>query len=124
LPLAEALYQLDAGDRVCRMTELLEAKHHCDTLLDAPMVLLNQVIQVLRARLPTAVGMLRQIATVSKQAKCRRYLLRSGLFNARWRRRSDHICGGEYLLNSLDASVHSLVKLAAFDLSGAHPSAR
>jgi hypothetical protein len=40
--------QLDAGDRDRRITELLEAKHHSDTLFDAPVALLNQVIQVFR----------------------------------------------------------------------------
>src|SRR5262245_55820085 len=33
------------------MTELLEAKHHSDTLLDTSMILLNQVIQVFRRAL-------------------------------------------------------------------------
>jgi hypothetical protein len=51
LPLADAVHQLDTGDRDRRMTELLEAEHHSDTLLDAPMVLLNQIIQVLRRSL-------------------------------------------------------------------------
>ena len=45
------MHQLDPGDRDRRMTELLEAEHHSDTLLDAPMVLLNQVIQVFRRAL-------------------------------------------------------------------------
>ena len=42
------MHQLDAGDRDRRITELLEAKHHSDTLFDAPVVLLNQVIKVFR----------------------------------------------------------------------------
>jgi len=42
--------------------KLLEAEHHSDALLDAPMVLLNQVIQVfrralLRVRRQQAVGL-------------------------------------------------------------------
>jgi hypothetical protein len=43
------VHQLDAGDRDRRITELLETKHHSDALLDAPMVLFNQVF--LRAQL-------------------------------------------------------------------------
>ena len=43
------MHQLDAGDRDRRITELLEAKHHSDALLYAPMVLLNQVVQMLWA---------------------------------------------------------------------------
>jgi hypothetical protein len=45
------VHQLDASDRDRRITELLEAKHHSDTLFDAPVVLLNQVIQVFRRAL-------------------------------------------------------------------------
>jgi hypothetical protein len=48
LLLADAVHQLDPGDRDRGMTELLEAEHHCDTLLAAAMVLLNQVIEVLQ----------------------------------------------------------------------------
>src|SRR6266851_4269383 len=48
LSLADAMHQLDAGDRDRRIPEPLEAEHHRDALLHAPMVLLNQVVQVLR----------------------------------------------------------------------------
>ena len=48
LPLADAVHQLDAGDRDRHIVEPLETKHHSDALLDAPMVLLNQVVQVFR----------------------------------------------------------------------------
>jgi len=48
LPLADTVHQLDAGDRSHRIPELLEAKHHSDALLHAPMVLLNQVVQIFR----------------------------------------------------------------------------
>jgi hypothetical protein len=48
LPLADTVHQLDAGDRDHRITELLEAEHHSEALLHAPMVLLNQVVQVFR----------------------------------------------------------------------------
>src|SRR5260370_19404267 len=48
LSLADAMHQLDAGNRGRRILEVLEACHHSDALLDAPMVLLNQVVQVLR----------------------------------------------------------------------------
>jgi hypothetical protein len=51
LPLADAVHQLNVGDRTHCMTELPEAKHHCDALLNAPMVLPNQVIQVFRRTL-------------------------------------------------------------------------
>jgi hypothetical protein len=37
---------MPASDR--RVMKLLEAEHHSDALLDTPMVLLNQVIQVFR----------------------------------------------------------------------------
>ena len=43
------MHQLDAGDRDRRIMEPLEAKHHSDPLLDAPMVLLDQVVQMLWA---------------------------------------------------------------------------
>jgi hypothetical protein len=42
------MHQLDAGDCDRRVMKLPEAEHHSDALLDAPMVLLNQVIQVFR----------------------------------------------------------------------------
>jgi len=48
LPLPDAVQQLDAGDRDCRICEPLKAEHHRDALLHAPMVLLYQGIQVFR----------------------------------------------------------------------------
>src|SRR6266481_798880 len=48
LSLVDAMHQLDAGDRDRRIPEPLEAEHHRDAPLHAPMVLLNQVVQVLR----------------------------------------------------------------------------
>jgi hypothetical protein len=56
LPLADAVHQLDTGDRDRRVTELLEAEHPSDTLLDTPMVLLNQIIQVFRRALLVFAG--------------------------------------------------------------------
>src|SRR5258708_24237649 len=47
LSLADAMHQLDAGDRDRRIPEPLEAEHHSNALLHAPLVLLNQVVQVL-----------------------------------------------------------------------------
>ena len=40
------MHQLNARDGDCRVLETLEAEHHGDALLDAPMVLLNQIVQV------------------------------------------------------------------------------
>jgi len=48
LSLPNAVQQLDAGDRDRRICSPLEAEHHRDALLHAPMVLLDQVIQVFR----------------------------------------------------------------------------
>ena len=48
LSLADAMHQLDAGDRDRRISESLEAWNHSNALLHAPMVLLNQVVQLLR----------------------------------------------------------------------------
>jgi hypothetical protein len=48
LALANAVHQFIAGERDRCVPEALEAQHHSDTLLRAPMVLLNQVVQVLR----------------------------------------------------------------------------
>jgi transposase-like protein len=48
LSLADPMHQLDAGDRERRILEPLEAEHHSNALLHAPMVLLNQVVQVFR----------------------------------------------------------------------------
>ena len=45
---ANAVHQFNASDRDRRVPEALEAQHHSDTLLLVPMVLLNQVVQVLR----------------------------------------------------------------------------
>src|SRR5258708_36927259 len=42
------MHQLDARNRDRRIPEPLEAEHHSNALLHAPMVLLNQVVQVLR----------------------------------------------------------------------------
>jgi hypothetical protein len=48
LALANAVHQLNAGERDRRVPEALEAQHHSDTLLHAPTVLLNQVVRILR----------------------------------------------------------------------------
>jgi hypothetical protein len=42
------MHQLDAGDRDRGIRKPFEAEHHGDALLHAPMVLLNQVVQVFR----------------------------------------------------------------------------
>jgi hypothetical protein len=42
--------KLDAGDRDRRATERLLDKHHGDAVLDAPMVLLNQVFKCVDER--------------------------------------------------------------------------
>src|ERR1700681_529690 len=47
LPLLDLLCQLDARDRYYRVIELLESQHRPDPLLDSPMVLLHQIVQVL-----------------------------------------------------------------------------
>jgi hypothetical protein len=44
LSLADAVHQLNASDRDRRVAELLEPQHHSNALLDAAVVLLNQVI--------------------------------------------------------------------------------
>jgi len=54
------MHQLDAGDHNGRIPEPLEAEHHSDALLHAPMILLNQVVQVLR-RAQLCVGRQRAI---------------------------------------------------------------
>ena len=41
LTFANAAHQLDAGDRDCCVPEVLEAQHHSDALLHAPMVLVQ-----------------------------------------------------------------------------------
>src|SRR6516225_10269439 len=48
LPFADAVHQLDAGDRGRSIAEPLEADHHGDALLDASVVLLNEVVEVFR----------------------------------------------------------------------------
>jgi integrase/recombinase XerD len=48
LSLADAMHQFDAGDRNRRGREALEAQHRGDSLFHAPMVLLDQIVQVLR----------------------------------------------------------------------------
>jgi len=48
LSLADAMHQLDAGDRDRRIPEHLEPEHRHCALLHTSMVLLNQVVQVLR----------------------------------------------------------------------------
>ena len=48
LSFAYAVHQFNAGDRDCRVAELLEPEHHRNALLDATMVLFNQVIEVFR----------------------------------------------------------------------------
>ncbi len=40
------MHQLNAGDRDRRVREPLEAEHHGDALFHAPVVLLDQVVQV------------------------------------------------------------------------------
>jgi hypothetical protein len=48
LSLADAMHQFDTGDRNRRGREALEAQHRGDSLFHAPMVLLDQIVQVLR----------------------------------------------------------------------------
>jgi hypothetical protein len=48
LTFADALHQLDTSNRGARTSESLEAEHHRETLLHAPMVLLNHVVAVFR----------------------------------------------------------------------------
>ena len=48
LSLTDAVHQFDAGDRDHRVAELLEPQHYSNALLDAAVVLLNQVIEVFR----------------------------------------------------------------------------
>jgi hypothetical protein len=56
LPLADAMHQLDAGDRDRCVTKLLQAKHHGDAVLDAPMVLLNRLFKYFDERRFVSVG--------------------------------------------------------------------
>ena len=48
LALTNAVHQLDAANRDRRVPKALDAQHHSDALLHAPMVLLDQVVQVFR----------------------------------------------------------------------------
>ena len=48
LSLADAMHQFDTGDRNRRGREALEAQHRGNSLFHAPMVLLDQIVQVLR----------------------------------------------------------------------------
>ena len=48
LSLTDAVHQFDAGDRDHRVAESLEPQHYSNALLDAAVVLLNQVIEVFR----------------------------------------------------------------------------
>ena len=57
LSFADAVHQFNTDDRDHCVAKLLEPhQHHCDALLDASMVLLNQVIEVFRRPQPLAVG--------------------------------------------------------------------
>jgi hypothetical protein len=47
LSLTDAVHQLNASDHDRRVAELLESQHHSNALLDAAVVLLNQVIEAL-----------------------------------------------------------------------------
>ena len=48
LSLACAVHPFKAGDRDRSVAELLEPEHHSNALLDAAMVLFNQVIEIFR----------------------------------------------------------------------------
>ena len=48
LPLANAVHQLDAGNRGRSTPEPFESEHHIRSGLDVSMVLLNQNVQILR----------------------------------------------------------------------------
>jgi hypothetical protein len=48
LSFANAMHQLDTGDRDRGVSKVLEAQHHSDPLLHTSVVLLDQVVQVLR----------------------------------------------------------------------------
>ena len=56
LSFAYAVHQFNAGDRDRRVAELLEPQHDRNALLDAAMVLFNQVIEVLDWSQLTAFG--------------------------------------------------------------------
>ncbi len=59
LSLTDAVHQFDAGDRDHCVAELLEPQHYSNALLDAAVVLLNQVVK----SLATAPPISRAIAT-------------------------------------------------------------
>jgi len=48
LPFVNTTKQFHSGDRNCRAGEVLEPKHRARSLLDAAMILFNQIIQILR----------------------------------------------------------------------------
>ena len=48
LSFAYAVHQFNAGDRDRSVAERLEPEHHSNALLDAAMVLFNEVIEVFR----------------------------------------------------------------------------
>jgi hypothetical protein len=48
----DAVYQFNTGDRDNCAAEPLESKHHSNAMLDASMVLFNQVIEVSRRPQP------------------------------------------------------------------------
>ena len=45
LSFANAMHQLDTGDRDDGVSEILETQHHSDPLLHSSVVLLDQVVQ-------------------------------------------------------------------------------
>jgi hypothetical protein len=45
--LSDPVYQLDAADSDCCILELLESQHWINSLLHSPVILFNQVIEVL-----------------------------------------------------------------------------
>ena len=70
LPFVDAVHQLDAGDRGRSIAELLEAEHHGDALLDASVVLLNDVVEVFR-RAQLRVGRQRTVGNALAAATSR-----------------------------------------------------
>jgi hypothetical protein len=69
LPLANAVHQLDTGNRGRGAPEPFEAEHHVRSGLDVSMVLLDQIVQVLRG---PDLRVLRQqaMAFISRTARC------------------------------------------------------
>ena len=47
LSLPDLVYQLDVADCDCRIVELLESEHWIDPLLHSPVILFDQVVEVL-----------------------------------------------------------------------------